>query len=122
MRTLAADGKSPEIVNVETSLARVLIRAGILVEAPPPTPRLPHEQLIDEQGVRHERALPDEFQMSIQEHKDGAPYLQAQSSRAKHFFSGPDPATDPSGMNWPANLVADYRGRWKAYRQRVSLQ
>lgn len=121
---LAADGKSGRAIQVDRGLGDALVRAGILIEAPVKV-LLPNEQAFDEDGIRHRRQeLPqeNEARMSIGEFKDGAPYLMSLTgpfvegrASKEDYFSGADP--DKSGVNWPADLVADYRRRWQAYQE-----
>lgn len=125
MRYQAADGLSAEVINLDRNFGDVLVRAGLLKAAPSLTPKQPGAQVIDEEGVIHRAPMPDETKYSIGEHKNGAPFLQALLMRggevkATDFYSGPNPDNDISGRNWPKDIVADYRDRWKQYQS--SLQ
>lgn len=119
MKCIAADGLSTEVVNVETSLARILIRSNILKEAPTAKPRLPHEVLIEADGRRVEAEVPDEVRFALLAFlKDGRPYLQAKTSKETWSFSGVEPANDPNEIAWPADLVASYKREWQAWLDR----
>jgi hypothetical protein len=115
MRYVAADGLSKEVINLDRNFGDVLVRARLLKEAPAPTPLMPHETVIDEEGVRHERLLPEELSYSVAEMNSGEPYMLAQSSKHKFVYAGPNPDGDNSGLNWPTYLIAEFKKHRTAY-------
>jgi len=115
------DAKNPQTqpFDIPSGLARILISKGDVHEYQPNL--APGEKLIVG-GVVFEREPEHNLSFSIQQFKDGAPYLYANCPRCKPRFvySGPNPESqsfrhDGKEVKWPADLVADYLTRCRVF-------